>query len=113
MNLRQAGQRLTGEALESFFWENLNLDCPMYGSDIKGSFFEEGEAGDWNFNKLDSCLNDGLGEIKMSGINSPYLYFGSFRSIFAWHVEDFNMSSINFQHHGKPKYWYSISRKVS
>lgn len=103
----------TEEEKEKYFWENLNLPSPLYGSDIKGSLFESNEAGEWNFNKLDSCLKDGLGPILMEGINSPYLYFGSPRSIFAWHVEDYNMGSINFQHAGKPKFWYGISRKVN
>lgn len=98
---------------EKYFWENLDLPPPLYGSDIKGSLFDDGEAAEWNFNHLDSCLRDGLGDVKMEGINTPYLYFGSPRSIFAWHCEDYNMGSINFQHYGRPKYWYGISRKVN
>jgi jumonji domain-containing protein 2 len=104
---------LSEEEKEKYFWENLDLPSPLYGSDIKGSLFEDNEAGEWNFNKLDTCLSDGLGPISMEGINTPYLYFGSSRSIFAWHVEDYNMGSINFQHYGKPKFWYGISRKVN
>lgn len=30
--------------------------------------------------------------------------------MFAWHVEDLNMCSINFNHYGAPKFWYGISR---
>jgi len=31
--------------------------------------------------------------------------------MFGWHVEDLNMASINFNHSGAPKFWYSIGRK--
>ena len=53
-----------------------------------------------------------MGNLFLEGINSPYLYFGSSRTMFAWHVEDYNMASINYQHYGAPKVWYGISPKV-
>lgn len=46
----------------------------------------------------------------LDGINTPYLYIGGFRTIFAWHVEDLNMASINYNHYGAEKFWYGISR---
>jgi jumonji domain-containing protein 2 len=30
--------------------------------------------------------------------------------MFCWHVEDLNMASINFNHHGEAKFWYGIAR---
>ena len=60
--------------------------------------------------KLDSVLKDGLGKKKLNGITEPYLYIGGFRTMFGWHVEDLNMASINVNHYGKPKFWYSIAR---
>ena len=38
------------------------------------------------------------------------LYFGQYRAMFAWHKEDFDLNSINFLHHGKPKIWYAVCR---
>lgn len=65
----------------------------------------------WDLNKLSSVLTDGLGNLRLSGITDPYLYIGGYGTIFGWHVEDINMPSINYMHHGAPKFWYTIGRK--
>ena len=44
----------------------------------------------------------------MAGITVPYLYIGGYGTVFAWHTEDLDMSSINYLHHGAPKFWYVI-----
>ncbi len=48
-------------------------------------------------------LSDGLNNLKVSGVNDPYLYVGSYKSMFGWHIEDLDLCSINFLHEGKPK----------
>jgi hypothetical protein len=102
------------EDLEEDFWGSLDESSPLYGSDVPGSLFSDrDDPGQWDLRNLDSCLRDGMGQLTLDGINSPYLYFGSHRTMFAWHVEDYNMASINFQHYGAPKVWYGISRKVN
>ena len=45
----------------------------------------------------------------MPGITVPYLYIGGYGTVFAWHTEDLDMSSINYLHHGETKLWYFIS----
>lgn len=44
----------------------------------------------------------------LPGITSPMLYAGMWRSMFAFHVEDVNLYSINYLHRGDPKSWYCV-----
>jgi len=44
----------------------------------------------------------------ISGITSPWIYFGMLFASFCWHVEDLYMYSINYMHQGAPKTWYCI-----
>jgi len=44
----------------------------------------------------------------ISGITSPWIYFGMLFASFCWHVEDLYMYSINYMHKGAPKTWYCI-----
>ena len=59
-------------------------------------------------NNLDSIVNL-LGPVP--GVSSAYLYVGTWRSMFAYHVEDLDLYSINYLHAGAPKSWYSIKQK--
>ena len=54
-------------------------------------------------------MRDGLDGHHLAGITTPYLYIGGYGTIFAWHTEDLDMSSINYLHHGATKLWYMIS----
>lgn len=83
----------------------------MYGSDVKGTLFKRNSKYAWDLNNLPSILKEGLGSTKLSGITEPYLYIGGYGTMFGWHVEDLNLPSINYNHHGAPKFWYSIGRK--
>ena len=41
--------------------------------------------------------------IDIPGVNSPYLYFGAWKSMFAWHTEDLDLNAVNYLHTGEPK----------
>jgi [histone H3]-trimethyl-L-lysine9/36 demethylase len=96
---------------ERKFWRNLGSSVkwadPIYGADMLGSLFGEHHASSWNLNKIHSVLR--LLESDIPGVNSSMLYVGTWRSFFAFHVEDLNLYSINYLHTGEPKSWYGIS----
>ena len=78
----------------------------MYGADALGSLFDDGIP--WNLNQLKSFLNEGLGGKKIAGVTNAYVYVGSWKTMFGWHKEDLDLYSINYMHHGSPKFWYAI-----
>jgi jumonji domain-containing protein 2 len=95
------------EEVEDLFWKNISFSPPLYGADIKGSIMDPGVQ--WNLGELDSVLSKGLPRV-ISGVNVPYLYIGSWKTMFGWHKEDLDLYSINYLHHGKPKFWYALPK---
>ena len=97
------------EELERKYWKNITFVNPMYGADVSGSITDK-EQTSWNIANLGSIL-DCVGEdygIKIEGVNTAYLYFGMWKTTFAWHTEDMDLYSINYIHYGAPKSWYAI-----
>ncbi|MGH0165165.1 UNVERIFIED_CONTAM: hypothetical protein FKN15_048875 [Acipenser sinensis] len=97
---------LNYEDLERKYWKNLTFVSPIYGADVSGSLYDEGIE-EWNITHLNSIL-DLVGEdcgISIEGVNTPYLYFGMWKTTFAWHTEDMDLYSINYLHFGEPKSW--------
>ncbi|XP_029341376.1 probable lysine-specific demethylase 4B [Acyrthosiphon pisum] len=95
--------------LERKFWQNIVYNPPLYGADVSGSITDK-DVDVWNINKLGTILdyvNEDYGNI-IEGVNTAYLYFGMWKSLFAWHTEDMDLYSINYLHEGYPKTWYSI-----
>lgn len=41
-------------------------------------------------------------------MTNPYVYVGSWKSMFGWHKEDMDLYSINYVHHGQSKFWYGV-----
>lgn len=103
----------TYDEIERKFWKSMGSssawDDPIYGADMVGSLFNNEHASSWNVHKIDSLLR--LINCSIPGVNSAMLYVGTWRSMFAFHVEDMNLYSINYVHTGSSKSWYSIHSK--
>lgn len=98
------------DELERKYWKNLTFVPAIYGADISGTLTDDDQPY-WNINKLGTILDDLRDEykLKIEGVNTAYLYFGMWKSTFAWHTEDMDLYSINYLHFGAPKAWYVIA----
>ena len=98
--------------LERIYWQNITNHAGIYGADVGGSITDV-DCEHWNISHLGSILDYVNDDYKMSidGVNTAYLYFGMWKTTFAWHCEDMNLYSINLLHFGMPKTWYSIPPK--
>ncbi|EFN86038.1 uncharacterized protein LOC105181802 [Harpegnathos saltator] len=97
------------EDLERKYWKNITYISPIYGADVSGSLTDP-DVKEWNINHLGTILdyvNKDYG-ISIDGVNTAYLYFGMWKTTFAWHTEDMDLYSINYLHFGAPKTWYAI-----
>ena len=105
----QTPPHLDFDDLERKYWKNRLFGSPIYGADVSGSLFDENTQ-HWNVGHLGSLL-DVLKQdhgIVIEGVNTPYLYFGMWKTTFAWHTEDMDLYSINYLHFGQPKTWYAV-----
>uniref|UniRef100_A0A669DGS5 [histone H3]-trimethyl-L-lysine(9) demethylase n=1 Tax=Oreochromis niloticus TaxID=8128 RepID=A0A669DGS5_ORENI len=97
------------DELERKFWKNLTFNPPLYGADVSGTLYDP-DVTEWNIGHLNTILDivENESGIKIKGVNTPYLYFGMWKSAFAWHTEDMDLYSINYLHFGEPKSWYVV-----
>ncbi|KAK7807711.1 hypothetical protein U0070_010926 [Myodes glareolus] len=105
----RAPPHLSFEDLERKYWKNRSFGSPIYGADVSGSLFD-GKTQNWNVGHL-GTIQDLLEQecgIVIEGVNTPYLYFGMWKTAFAWHTEDMDLYSINYLHFGQPKTWYAV-----
>ncbi|MGH0164027.1 UNVERIFIED_CONTAM: hypothetical protein FKN15_046406 [Acipenser sinensis] len=97
------------EELERKYWKNLTFNPPIYGADVNGTLYDP-DITEWNIGHLNTILDTVELEsgITIEGVNTPYLYFGMWKTTFAWHIEDMDLYSINYLHFGEPKSWYCV-----
>ncbi|XP_052121815.1 probable lysine-specific demethylase 4B isoform X2 [Frankliniella occidentalis] len=97
------------EELERRYWKNITYNPPIYGADVSGTLTDP-DITNWNINKLGTILDYVSDEyhISIDGVTTAYLYFGMWKTTFAWHTEDMDLYSINYLHFGAPKTWYAI-----
>ncbi|XP_057773848.1 lysine-specific demethylase JMJ13-like [Salvia miltiorrhiza] len=104
--------------MEKEFWNEIacgKTESVEYACDVDGSAFSSSPndplgKSRWNLKKIPrlpiSTLR--LLETEIPGVTEPMLYIGMLFSIFAWHVEDHYLYSINYHHCGAAKTWYGI-----
>uniref|UniRef100_A0A8C2PSB5 [histone H3]-trimethyl-L-lysine(9) demethylase n=1 Tax=Cyprinus carpio TaxID=7962 RepID=A0A8C2PSB5_CYPCA len=97
------------EELERKYWKNLTFNPPIYGADVNGTLYDP-DVKEWNVGHLNTILDtvEHDSGITIEGVNTPYLYFGMWKTTFAWHTEDMDLYSINYLHFGEPKSWYCV-----
>ena len=93
------------DELERRYWKNVSFNQPLYGADLAGTLMDPGVK-EWNINQLNTILDTIMDcGISIPGVNTAYLYFGMWKTSFAWHTEDMDLYSINYLHFGAPKTW--------
>ncbi|XP_051987021.1 lysine-specific demethylase 4A-like isoform X2 [Xyrauchen texanus] len=97
------------DELERKYWKNLTFSPPLYGADVSGTLYDP-DVTEWNIGRLNTILDmvERESAITIKGVNTPFLYFGMWKSTFAWHTEDMDLYSINYLHFGEPKSWYVV-----
>ncbi|TVU03373.1 hypothetical protein EJB05_19599 [Eragrostis curvula] len=104
--------------MEEEFWHEVafgKIESVEYACDIDGSAFSSSPndqlgRSKWNLKRLSRLPDSTLRLLRAAvpGITDPMLYIGMLFSMFAWHVEDHYLYSINYHHCGASKTWYGI-----
>ncbi|XP_010276831.1 PREDICTED: lysine-specific demethylase JMJ706-like isoform X2 [Nelumbo nucifera] len=113
-----SGGCLPSSYLEKEFWHEIacgKTETVEYACDIDGSAFssspnDELAKSKWNLKTLSRLPKSVLRLMgtAIPGVTDPMLYIGMLFSMFAWHVEDHYLYSINYHHCGASKTWYGI-----
>ncbi|KAL6641520.1 hypothetical protein ACP70R_019701 [Stipagrostis hirtigluma subsp. patula] len=109
---------LPARYVEEEFWREISfgkMDCVEYACDVDGSAFSSSPhdqlgKSNWNLKNFSRLPNSVLRLLQnpIPGVTDPMLYIGMLFSMFAWHVEDHYLYSINYHHCGAFKTWYGI-----
>lgn len=104
--------------LEKEFWHEIacgKTETVEYACDVDGSAFSSCPSdplgtSKWNLKNVSRLPKSLLRllETAIPGVTDPMLYIGMLFSMFAWHVEDHYLYSINYHHCGASKTWYGI-----
>ncbi|XP_076901773.1 lysine-specific demethylase JMJ13-like [Bidens hawaiensis] len=109
---------LPSACMEREFWLEMargKKGTVEYGVNVDGSAFSSSSNdhlanSKWNLKKLPRLPRSTLRLVEndIPGVTDPMLYIGMLFSMFAWHVEDNYLYSINYHHCGAPKTWYGV-----
>ncbi|KAL3647654.1 hypothetical protein CASFOL_008622 [Castilleja foliolosa] len=92
-----------------FAAEQGQIDCKELRDSVIKAICEAGGKVDYaeKLSRLPKSILRLL-ETSIPGVTEPMLYIGMLFSMFAWHVEDHYLYSINYHHCGAAKTWYGI-----
>ncbi|KAL8210019.1 hypothetical protein R6Q57_006751 [Mikania cordata] len=104
--------------VEKEFWheiacgktESVEYACDVDGSAFSSSPSDQLASSKWNLKKVSRLSRSTLRllETTIPGVTEPMLYIGMLFSMFAWHVEDHYLYSMNYHHCGAVKTWYGV-----
>ncbi|XP_021667732.2 lysine-specific demethylase JMJ13 isoform X2 [Hevea brasiliensis] len=104
--------------LEKEFWHEIacgKTETVEYACDVDGSAFSSSVSdplgnSKWNLKNVSQLPKSILRLLgtAIPGVTDPMLYIGMLFSMFAWHVEDHYLYSINYHHCGASKTWYGV-----
>ncbi|KAI3703499.1 hypothetical protein L1987_73621 [Smallanthus sonchifolius] len=104
--------------VEKEFWHEIacgKTESVEYACDVDGSAFSSSPndqlaSSKWNLKKVSRLSRSTLRllETTIPGVTEPMLYIGMLFSMFAWHVEDHYLYSMNYHHCGAAKTWYGV-----
>lgn len=100
------------DAVFDAFWRDIAdaKTAATYGADTVGSLFPA-LLQVWNLNTLPGTLR--VMGVPIVGVTHSFLYYGMWKALFAAHTEDMELYSINYLHHGAPKYWYAVPPRAA
>ncbi|KAL6905398.1 hypothetical protein ACP4OV_002999 [Aristida adscensionis] len=109
---------LPARYVEEEFWREIafgKMDFVEYACDVDGSAFSSSRhdqlgKSNWNLKNFSRLPKSVLRLLHspIPGVTDPMLYIGMLFSMFAWHVEDHYLYSINYHHCGAFKTWYGV-----
>ncbi|KAJ4759083.1 Lysine-specific demethylase [Rhynchospora pubera] len=104
--------------IEEEFWneicsgktQSVEYACDIDGSAFSSSLLDQLANSKWNLKTLSRLPKSTLRHTSAAipGVTDPMLYIGMLFSMFAWHVEDHYLYSINYHHCGASKTWYGV-----
>ncbi|XP_074326344.1 lysine-specific demethylase JMJ13-like isoform X3 [Apium graveolens] len=113
-----SGGGLPATYMEKEFWNEIacgKTESVEYACDVDGSAFSSSPSDQlgkskWNLKNISRLPKSILRllETIIPGVTEPMLYIGMLFSMFAWHVEDHYLYSMNYHHCGAAKTWYGI-----
>eukprot|EP00898_Chlorokybus_atmophyticus_P004373 jgi/Chlat1/4937/Chrsp31S04852 len=130
-NIKPKGRQPTIAEIEGEFWRIVETASDevevIYGTDLQSDQYGSGfpvpavkssksdmdiahAQHSWNLLNIAHAPGSMLRYLNeaISGVASPWVYFGMCFSTFCWHAEDHYLYSINYHHWGEPKIWYTV-----